>query len=228
MQTGVVKNCHDKMLFDVVNRFVGLSQEEKHIIDTVVEKAWERCMYSFSHINNIRYNTGGIQIYHICQYSMFLYFVANEIYRTYILGGADCPLVRIVCDKIFMVNTAIAGADIYYEQAMPDIFLLGHPGGIVFTPQATIGEYFFFMQGCNIGINNGKAPQLGRGVIMWGDSKIIGNCHVGNHVMFGANSYIKDMDVPDNSIVFGQYPNVIIKENREDEIMSILHERFIF
>ena len=63
---------------------------------------------------------------------------------------------------------------------------------------------------------------------MWGDSKIIGNCHVGNHVMFGANSYIKDMDVPDNSIVFGQYPNVIIKENREDEIMSILHERFIF
>lgn len=46
--------------------------------------------------------------------------------------------------------------------------------------------------------------------------------------MFGANSYIKDMDVPDNSIVFGQYPNVIIKGNREDEIMSILHERFIF
>ena len=87
MQTGVVKNCHDKMLFDVVNRFVGLSQEEKHIIDTVVEKAWERCMYSFSHINNIRYNTGGIQIYHTCQYSMFLYFVANEIYRTYISGG---------------------------------------------------------------------------------------------------------------------------------------------
>lgn len=115
MQTGVVKNCHDKMLFDVVNRFVGLSQEEKNIIDTVVEKAWERCMYSFSHINNRRYNTGGIQIYHICQYSMFLYFVANEIYRTYTLGGQTVRwlglyvikyswLILLLLVRIFIMN----------------------------------------------------------------------------------------------------------------------------
>lgn len=29
-----------------------------------------------------------------------------------------------------------------------------------------------------------------------------------------ADSYIKDMDIPGNTIIFGQYPNVILKENK--------------
>ena len=46
-------------------------------------------------------------------------------------------------------------------------------------------------------------------------SKIIGNCTIGEHVIMAANSYIKDLDIPDNTTVFGQYPNHILKTNKE-------------
>lgn len=48
---------------------------------------------------------------------------------------------------------------------------------------------------------------------MFSNSKILGGSHIGNHVIISANSYIKDQDVPDDTIVFGQSPNLVFKEN---------------
>ena len=45
--------------------------------------------------------------------------------------------------------------------------------------------------------------------------------------MFSANSYVKDMDIPEGSIVYGQYPNVIIKKNKKDDVIDFLKERFV-
>lgn len=198
-------------------------------LDIVLHQAMERCKFCFEKINNRKFHTGQIQVYHTVQYAMFLYFVMNEVYESCLKNNTyrDCQLAQLLCDKLFAANTALSGVDIFYEQKLPEVFLMAHTSGIVLTPHAKIGNYFMLMQGCNIGYSKGNAPVLGEGVIMWGHSKIIGKCNIGDHVMFGANSYIKDMDIPSNSIVFGQYPNVIIKENREDEVMEQLHERFI-
>ena len=46
---------------------------------------------------------------------------------------------------------------------------------------------------------------------MMSNSKILGNCRIGSHVVFADNSYVKDRDIPDNSIVFGQDRDIIIK-----------------
>lgn len=46
-------------------------------------------------------------------------------------------------------------------------------------------------------------------------------------MLIGANAYVKDMDVPDNSMVFGQYPNVIIKSGYEDNIRAAFVEQFV-
>ena len=35
---------------------------------------------------------------------------------------------------------------------------------------------------------------------------------VGDNVTFAANSYIKDKNIPNNVVVFGQFPNNIIKK----------------
>lgn len=227
MQGLVIKDYKNEMLLDPVRRMVGITEGEQAAIDAAIENAWNRCRYCFDHVNNPRFNAGGVQLYHTVQYSMFLYFLANEIFESCIKGKNDNMDAQNICDKLQMVNMSLSGADIFYEHRMPDIFLMAHTSGAVITPRAQIGNYFMFMQGCNVGFSKGYAPVIGEGVIMWGNSKIIGNCHVGNHVMFGANSYIKDMDVPDNSIVFGQYPNVIIKENREDMVLENLRGRFI-
>ena len=51
-------------------------------------------------------------------------------------------------------------------------------------------------------------------VRMCANSSIIGNCRIGDNVIIGANSGVKDEDVPDNSIVFGYSPHLIIKAKR--------------
>lgn len=43
---------------------------------------------------------------------------------------------------------------------------------------------------------------------------LFGNCRIGDNVIIGANSGVKDEDVPDNSIVFGYSPHLIIKAKR--------------
>jgi serine O-acetyltransferase len=43
---------------------------------------------------------------------------------------------------------------------------------------------------------------------------ILGNSKIGNNVILGAGTCIKDDDIPDDSIVFGSSPNLIIKKRR--------------
>lgn len=50
---------------------------------------------------------------------------------------------------------------------------------------------------------------------MFSDSKIIGKAHIGDNIIIAANAYIKDTNIPSNSIVFGQWPNLIIKHADE-------------
>ncbi len=221
----IVFSPKDEKLYTPIDRLLNIEDNERIIIESVRENAWERCIYCFSHINNSKFNTGGIQPYHCVQYGMWLYFLGNEIFRKY---PSDENAVSI-CDKIFMVNMSITQMDLFYGHNMPEIFCPTHTSGVVFSPMAQIGEYFLFSHGCNIGLN--KSPQtppvLGKWVRMLGHSKILGNCHVGDYVVFGANSYIKDMDIPDHSIVFGQYPNVIIKEDKNNKAEEIIRSRFI-
>ena len=77
-----------------------------------------------------------------------------------------------------------------------------------------------------VGNNNNVYPVLGKNVRMFSNSKIIGNSHIGNNVLVGANCFIKDCDIPDNVMVFGQSPNLIIKENHKDKVMEMIDEAF--
>nr|WP_229026808.1 MULTISPECIES: hypothetical protein [Eggerthella] len=61
---------------------------------------------------------------------------------------------------------------------------------------------------------------------MLSDSKVIGDCEIGSNVIIGANAYVKDVDIPSNSLVFGQSPNLVIKENRADAVRSYVEEVF--
>lgn len=55
---------------------------------------------------------------------------------------------------------------------------------------------------------------IGEKVIMYSNSKILGDSYIGDNCIIGANCYIKDSNIPNNTMVFGQYPNLIIKSNK--------------
>lgn len=217
-----ISNPKDEVLYAPVKNIFGMNMYEEEIIRSAQIPAWERTMVCFGHIRDKYYSKDGICPYHISQYVLYLYFLSNTIYEL----NNENDVALNLCEKIFMTNLTISGADIYYAHSMPEVFMPIHPNGVVLTGEAKIGNYFLVMQGCTIGKNKDSAPTIGEGVIMMSDSKIVGNCHIGDHVVLGANSYVKDTDIPSNSMVFGQWPNLTIKENKEDEIMQLLTERF--
>ncbi|MBE5851346.1 MAG: transferase [Lachnospiraceae bacterium] len=212
----------NELLYIPIKNIFGLNSDEENIIKSVQSHTWKRTMKCFSHVRDSYYACDSINPYHMGQYCLYLYFLANTIHVTFDKNDD----VQKLCEKIFMTNLTISGADIYYAHCMPDIFLPIHPNGIVLTGRAKIGNYFLAMQGCTVGENGDFAPTIGEGVIMMSNSKIVGNCHIGDRVVLCANTYVKDTDIPSNSLVFGQYPNLIIKENRKDEVESLLAERF--
>lgn len=212
-----------------LSHMYGLNDCERLVIERNVEDAIKRTLCCFSHIKNKYYTKDDINLLHSGQSMIFLYYLANTIFRNEIKGSRsdeeDLPVARSVCDKIYLLNKMQSCCEIYYEVEMPDYFFADHPLGSVIG-RASIENGFTFSQGCTVGNNNNVYPVLGKNVRMFSNSKIIGNSHIGNNVLVGANCFIKDCDIPDNVMVFGQSPNLIIKENHKDKVMEMIDEAF--
>lgn len=186
-----------------------LIKEKLEIIESYLDEVLSRIEFCFKHTSN-KYYSKNNEVYfnpfHSGQWSIFLYYLSNTLFTK---DNSN----RIIADKIYYLNKTLNGFDILYEIELPAIFMLDHPVGTVLG-RAEYSEYFSFCQGCTVGNNHGKYPQIGKNVSMLADSKIIGDCIIGENVIISANTYIKDQSIPSNSIVFGSSPNLIIKQKK--------------
>lgn len=135
----------------------------------------------------------------------FLYYLSKELIQK----------SERIAVKVFSLNKALHGLDLYHGVSMPDVFRLAHPVGTVLGA-AGYSNYFVVYQGCTVGSDeDGVYPNFDEGVILYANSRVIGNCRIGKNVVFAANSFILNTNVPDNSIVVGQFPShKILPNNR--------------
>lgn len=199
-----------------------INAEERSTIDGAWNATFDRLETSFSRIKNKYYSRDGETFFdslHGCQWTQFLFTLSNEINHR---GG-----VRSVCDKIYALNRTLSSADLYYEVELPDVFTFDHPLGAVMG-RAEYSDYFEFSQGCTVGNNNGVYPRFGERVFMMSDSKVIGDCEIGSNVIIGANACVKDQDIPSNVLVFGESPNLVIKENRKETVDAYAKGVFVY
>ena len=127
------------------------------------------------------------------QYATFLYFLSNCI--------AKDPADVDAATRIFLLNKALNGIDLFYEIEMPQHFLIGHTVVMVFV-KATYGNYCVFHQGCTVGRNRLHRPILGDGVVMFPGSMIIGKCHVRENTVLTPGTTLINTDTPGNCYVF--------------------------
>jgi len=194
----------------IENLFCLRREEEREILRAGVAAALERCAFCFSHTKNKYYAKDGkpyFNPFHSGQYSIFLYFLSNTLFSLY-------PNARTLADRVYYLNKALNGLDLFYEVKMPRVFFLDHPLGSVLG-RAIYGEGFAFSQNCTVGNNKGVYPVIGENVRMMASSMILGACKIGNNVIISAQSYVKDVDIPPCSVVFGAHPNLVVKTRDE-------------
>ena len=150
---------------------------------------------------------------HSTQYTLFLYYLANTIWKA--TGN------RTLCTKLFGLNKALNGIDLFYEIDMPEVMFIGHSVGIVFA-KATYGNYLIVYQNSTVGKNHGVAPVLGEGVIMYPGTAIIGRCQVGDGTVVSQGTSLVNTDSPGHCTVYtGESGQVVCKPTRRNALQDI-------
>lgn len=160
-------------------------------------------------VNAIRmWRSGEFDYLHSSQYTIFLYFLANTLWRR---EGQ-----QRICVKLFYLNKLLNGIDCFYEIEMPEIFFIGHSVGIVLA-KATYGKYLVLYQNSTVGKNHGVAPVIGEGVIMYPNTAIIGDSHVRNGSVISQGVSIINQNTPGKCLVFRGEGKKLLFHPRKDE-----------
>lgn len=196
-----------ELLYRQLKSFFPLFSEDEKEIDNVLDIVLSRCAVNFAASEN-KYFLRGFTPYHSVMYMIFLYFLSNEIYKRGNSGELS--------DKIYYLNKIMHSVDLFYAIELPSKFGAEHPLGAVMG-RAKYSEGFFFYQGCTVGGADDKEgnvhyPVIGENCHMFANSSILGKCSIGKNVKIGAGAIVKNQDIPDNCIVFGESPNLVIKQ----------------
>lgn len=154
---------------------------------------------------------------HSSQYATFLYFLAHTLHR----DGAE----RALCNKLFFLNKALNGIDLFYEIDLPPAFFIGHSVGIVLA-KATYGNHLVLYQNCTVGKNHGAAPVLGDGVVLYPHSAVIGDCRIGDGSILAQGVSVIGRDAPGHCLVFqGAAGGLEFARPRRDILADFFRDR---
>lgn len=186
--------------------------ESKILLDDI-QIALDRIKVCISNINLKYFIEDGVPVFdHLNgdQWCMFLYILSNVLYKREKIIDAV---------KLFNINKALFGIDVFYSTELPEIFYFSHPLGTILG-NAVYEDYLVVYQGVTVGSDldpDGgacKYPKIGKGCALLANCTIVGDCQIGENVIFGANSFLKGEIIGDHKIVLGAYPNHSLRENK--------------
>ncbi len=164
------------------------------------------CKYAHDAEGNVVFSP-----YNTVEYSIFLYYLSHDLYKS----GHEKE-----AGLVYYLNKIMNCVEWFYAIELPTHFWADHPLGSVLG-RAHYGDYLFVNQGVTVGGNsigvlNDIYPTIGENVHLCAGSSLIGNCHIGDNSIIAAGTFIRNQDVPANSIAYGASPNIIIKERKDN------------
>lgn len=168
------------------------------VLEAAAAKAVEALSRCFRRIAIAGYTKDGDAVLshlHGDRYAVFLALLAHELF---LQGEAE------LASRIYLLNKALHGLDLFYEVALPEVFLLVHPVGTVIG-RARLGNFLCVYQNCTIGGNPTaetlEYPRLGNGTVLFAKSALIGRCDLGDRVVLGAGAMLVNQSAPAGSLV---------------------------
>lgn len=139
------------------------------------------------------WRAGEFNYLHSSQYCIYLYYLANTIWKQERDAAA--------ATRLFLLNKALNAIDLFYEIEMPKVFFIGHSVGIVLA-KATYGEHLVLYQNSTVGRHRTDIPVVGEGVIIYPNSAVIGRSRVGDGAVLSQGSRVVNAEVPARTMAF--------------------------
>lgn len=205
-----------KILFRQLENFWDEWDEE--VINRQIPEALEQMNKNYSMAaSKQRYRDGNMVFdpMYTGTWAIFLYKLSRLLFLEGNNKEAEC---------IYYLNKVLHSVDWFYQTELPLHFMAEHLLGSVLG-RAQYSDYLFVYQGTTIGGNKkGDVlyyPKVGENVVLYANATVLGNTSIGNNVIISANTYIINENIPNNCIVFGHSPNIIIKEQSEMKIKEL-------
>lgn len=145
------------------------------------------------------------------QHTTFLYYLANTIWRR--SGDTEAPT------RLFLMNKALNGIDLFYEIAMPEVFYIGHSVGIVLA-KATYGNFLVLYQGATVGRHKDQIPTIGDRVVLYPGSSVAAGSVVGDDVVVSQGVRVINKQVPSGMIAFAGAGGDLVLRPRPDDLLQ--------
>lgn len=162
--------------------------------------ALERLEYCFMQIKTKGYqDKGQASFYHLHmdQYSQFLYYYANSIWK---LDGN-----KNFADKLILLNRALCGMWCSYKNNLPNIFLFMHAVGSVIG-NAFYSDYLVVLQNVTVNTmcdNNGNLSlYIGKGTFLSAGASVIGNSNIGDWCTLGVGSVLRNRPLASGQLAY--------------------------
>lgn len=143
------------------------------------------------------------------QYATFVYLLANELWQ----HGAGQEQFAL-CERLFLLNKALAGLDLYYKIAMPEVFFLSHGSGSVLA-NTEYGNKLVLFHNVTVGRYGESRPTIGQHVILFPGVIVAGNSMIGNGAVISAGLSIINQAVPDDCVVFAGPAGLVFKPKKK-------------
>ena len=187
----------------------GRESEFRKAVDAHLDEALERmhrCINACAPWRPDQFN-----VLQSSQHCIFLYYLSNTIWRR---SGDTAAGTRL-----FLMNKALNGIDLFYEIAMPEVFYIGHSAGIVLA-KATYGEYLVLYQNSTVGRHKDQIPALGDRVVLYPNTAVIGRTVVESDSVLSQGVSVINKRVPPGVIAFRAGGSDLAFQPRPDNLLQ--------
>ena len=170
---------------------IGKESQDRHLVATYIDVTLERLAVCGCDI--VHWTPDEFDPLQSSQHATFLYLLANTIWRE--TAEESTPT------KLFLLNKAHHGIELFFKVTMPPVFMLGHTVGIVLGDVA-YGNYFSVFQNTTVGRFDQDRPSIGAGVVLFPNTSVIGRCRIGDRTVVSPGTNLVNQDAPAMSPCF--------------------------
>ncbi|WP_298674234.1 hypothetical protein [uncultured Sphingomonas sp.] len=192
-------------------------ENDIHSISLFVEESLSRMAVIVNSVRNFK--QGYFDHLNTLQYASFIYILGNTICKSKDNKKLNEDEKSDLVDRLFGLNRAVSGLEIYPSTSLPEPFFLSHALGTILG-NVQYGRGLVIFHNVTVGRIGENRPSVGDDVILFPGSSVTGRSTIGAGSVISANTHLHNVHIPEKSLVFSGNGKISIK-NLDRDYLSL-------